>query len=163
MELCFFILSLVSCRTCKAPLHTTSQNLLLHSRVSELAAFEEQVSVGSFTFLLEISQDSISDMVDASFPVRRQVSLLREALNHVHTCHCSVRNYSLGHFSSITFQEWKEPFFCFPFWQRRHMSTAKLKSMGVKHMLECFLELGAQSLMWQWFVERYMETRRDLF
>lgn len=158
MEL-FFILSLANFRD----LHTTSQNLLLHSMVTESAALEEQVSVGSFTFLLEISQDSISEMVDGRFPDLRQVSLLREALNHVNTCHCSVRNYSLGHFSSITFQEWKEPLFCFPFWQRRHMSTAKLKSMGVKHMLECFLEMGAQFLMWQWFVERYMETWRDLF
>ena len=26
--------------------------------------------------------------------------------------------------------------------------------MGVKHMLECFPELGAQFLMWQWLVER---------
>lgn len=43
----------------------------------------------------------------------------------------------------------KNPFLRFPSWQRRDTCTAKLKSMGIKHMLECFLELGAQFLMWQ--------------
>lgn len=33
--------------TCKAPLHTTRQNLLFHSMVTESAALEKQVSVGS--------------------------------------------------------------------------------------------------------------------
>lgn len=44
--------------------------------------------------------------------------------------------------------------FPFPFWQRRYPCAAKLKSVGIRHMLECFLELGAQLLAWQWFVER---------
>lgn len=97
--------------TCKASLHTMSQNPLHRITVSESAALEqppEQISVGSFTLLLEILQDSISEMVQFSFSVLRQVSLVREALNHVHTCHCSVRTYSWGHFSSITFQERKK-------------------------------------------------------
>lgn len=140
--------------TCKAPLRATSQNPLHHITVSESAALEEQISVGSFTLLLEILLDSISEMVNSSFSVPRQESPVREAFNHAHTCHCSVRTYSWGHSSSITFQERKNPFLCFPFWQRRYTCAAKLKSMGVKHMLECFLELGAQFLTWQWFAER---------
>ena len=95
--------------TCKVPLHATSQNPPHRITVSESAALEEQILVGSFTLLLEILQDSISEMVNSGFSVLRQVSLVGEALNHVHTCHCSVRTYSWGHFSSITFQERKKP------------------------------------------------------
>lgn len=97
------------------PLHAASQNSLHHIMVSELAVLEQQISVGSFTLLLEILWDSISEMVNSSFSVLRQLSLVRKTLNHAHTCHCSVRTYSWGHFSSITFQETKTPSFAFPF------------------------------------------------
>lgn len=95
--------------TCTAPLHTTSQDLLHHVPVSEPAALEGQISVRSFTLLVEILRESISEMVNFAFSVLRQVFLVRGALNHVPTCHCSVRTYSWVHFSGITFQERKKP------------------------------------------------------
>lgn len=141
--------------TCKAPLCATSQNLFHCSVLQRLnqqtqknkPQLDPSPSAGStagFNFW-----DGWPQFLNLEASTQD-----REALNRVHTCHCSVRTYSWGHVSGITFQERKKPFLCFPFWQRRYTCMTKLKSMGVKHMLECFLEWGAQFLMWQWFVER---------
>lgn len=98
--------------------------------VSESAALEEQISVGSFTLLLEILLDSIFEMVNSSFSVPRQESPVREAFNHAHTCHCSVRTYSWGHFSSITFQERKKPFLLLSLLAKKIYVRSKIEVNG---------------------------------